>query len=100
MVAAMEETGPRRLIRVSAGGPWVRDDPNMNWLIKLVLPRDLATAFADIRGMEDTIRASGLNWTLVRASQLTDGPLTGHYRVAPDFTPRGGARSPTSSRPH
>ena len=92
MVAAMEETGPRRLICVSAGGPWVRDDPNVNWLIKLVLPRVLATTFADIRGMEDTIRASGLDWTLVRASQLTDGPLTRHYRVAPDFTSRGGRK--------
>ena len=92
MVAAMEETGPRRLICVSAGGPWVRDDPNMNLLIKLVLPRVLATTFADIRGMEGTMRASGLDWTLVRASQLTEGPLTGRYRVAPDFTPRGGRK--------
>jgi NAD(P)H-binding len=64
----------------------------MNWLTKLVLPRVLATTFADIRGMEDTIRAFGLDWTLVRASQLTDGPLTRHYRVAPDFTPRGGRK--------
>ena len=87
MVAAMEETGQRRLICVSAGGPWVRDDPNMNLLIKLVLPRVLATTFADIRGMEGTMRASGVDWTLVRASQLTNGPLTGRYRVAPGLHP-------------
>ena len=28
----------------------------------------------------------------MRASQLTDGTLTGRYRVAPDFTPRGGRK--------
>jgi uncharacterized protein YbjT (DUF2867 family) len=40
--------------------------------------------------MEDVIRASGLDWTLVRASRLTDRPGTGHYRVSPDYPPPGG----------
>jgi len=29
----------------------------------------------------EVLRASGLDWTIVRYPRLTDGPLTGHYRV-------------------
>ena len=40
--------------------------------------------------MEDVAAQSGLDWTMVRATRLTDGPATGRYRVAPDYPPRGG----------
>ena len=33
--------------------------------------------------MEVTVRQSGLDWTLVRPSRLTDGPATGLYRAGP-----------------
>ena len=61
-------------------------------MIKLILPRVLAKQFADVRDMESAIRASGLEWTLVRATQLTSGPLTGRYRVRPDYSPAGGRK--------
>jgi uncharacterized protein YbjT (DUF2867 family) len=32
--------------------------------------------------MEDVVRKSGLDWTIVRPPRLTDKPLTGTYRTA------------------
>jgi uncharacterized protein YbjT (DUF2867 family) len=92
VVAAMQKTGATRLVCVSAAGAYVTGDPNMSWLIKAVLPRVLAGQFADVRQMEDVIRASGLDWTLVRATRLVNRPGTGRYRVSPDYAPRGGGK--------
>ena len=91
-VAAMQKTGARRLVCVSAAGAYVTGDPNMGWLIKAVLPRVLAKQFADVRQMEDVIRASDLDWTLVRATRLINRPGTGRYRVSPDYSPPGGGK--------
>ena len=91
-VGAMRQTGARRLICVSAAGAFIAGDPNMSWLVKQVLPRVLAKQFADVRRMEDVIRESGLDWTLVRATRLVNGPGTGRYRVSPDHAPPGGGK--------
>jgi putative NADH-flavin reductase len=88
--AAMQKTGARRLVCVSAAGAYITGDPHTNWLVKAVLPRVLAKQFADTRQMEDVIRAADLDWTLVRASRLTNRPRTGRYRVSPDYPPSGG----------
>ena len=32
--------------------------------------------------MEEILRESGLDWTIVRPPRLTDKPLTGVYRIA------------------
>lgn len=91
-VAAMQKTGARRLVCVSAAGAYITGDPHMNWVVKAILPRVLAKQFADTRQMEDIIRASDLDWTLVRASRLTNRPGTGRYRASPDYTPQGGRK--------
>ncbi|HUA31159.1 MAG TPA: NAD(P)-binding oxidoreductase [Streptosporangiaceae bacterium] len=88
----MEKTGVRRLICVSAAGAFISGDPHMNRLVKIILPRVLATQFADTRRMEDLVGRSDLDWTMVRASRLTNGPATGRYRVSPDYPPRGGRK--------
>jgi len=56
----------------------------------MILPRVLAKPFADVREMEAAITASGLDWTLVRATRLVNSGATGRYRVRPDNPPRGG----------
>lgn len=91
-VAAMAKTEARRLVCVSAAGAYVAADPDRNWLTKVILPRVFAAQFADVRRMEEVVRESGLDWTLVRPSRLVNGPLTGRYRVAPDYAPRGGGK--------
>lgn len=90
IVAGMEKTGARRLICVSAAGAFIAADPHMNWLVKMILPRVFAKPFADTRRMEDVVGRSDLDWTMVRATRLTNGPRTGRYRVGPDYPPRGG----------
>src|SRR5579872_1381313 len=90
IVAGMEKTGARRLICVSAAGAFITGDPHMNRLVKTILPLAFAKPFADTRRMEDVVGRSGLDWTMVRATRLTNGPATGTYRVGPDFPPRGG----------
>lgn len=91
-VAAMRKTGARRLICVSAAGAFITADPRTSWLVKQILPRVLAKPFADVRRMEDAVRESDLDWTLVRATRLVNTPLTGRYRVAPDYPPAGGGK--------
>jgi putative NADH-flavin reductase len=38
--------------------------------------------YADLRRMEAIIKASSLDWTIIRPPQLTNGPVTGQYRTA------------------
>ena len=99
-VAAMEKAGTRRLICVSAAGAFIQGDPDTGAVIKFVLPRVLAKTFADVREMEAVISASDLDWTLVRATRLVNGPETGHYRVRPDFPPVGGGKIARSDVAH
>jgi putative NADH-flavin reductase len=92
MTSAMEKTGATRLICVSAAGAFVADDPDMGWLVKAILPRVLATTFADVREMERVVSGTSMDWTLVRASRLVNTAQTGRYRVRPDYTPAGGGK--------
>jgi putative NADH-flavin reductase len=56
-------------------------------LIGRMFFRDLV---ADADRMEETIRKSDLDWTLVRPPQLTNKPVTGRYRVQAGHLPRFG----------
>jgi uncharacterized protein YbjT (DUF2867 family) len=38
--------------------------------------------------MEAVVRASGLDWTIVRSPSFTDKPFTGHYRTRRDLNLR------------
>jgi putative NADH-flavin reductase len=38
--------------------------------------------YSDMARMEDVIRTSNLDWTIVRPPRLTDKAPTGHYRTA------------------
>jgi uncharacterized protein YbjT (DUF2867 family) len=47
---------------------------------------------ADQRAQERFLAASDLDYTVVRAPRLTDGPATGTYRVLPDALPSSSRR--------
>lgn len=55
-------------------------------LVKLALREH----YADLARMEDVLRESGLEWTVVRPPRLTDGPPSGRYRTAYGRNLRGG----------
>jgi uncharacterized protein YbjT (DUF2867 family) len=78
---AMVKHGVHRLICVSAAGAFIGEDPEANPLVKVILPRIFARPFADVREMERVVRASALDWTLVRPTRLVNGPGTGELRI-------------------
>lgn len=83
IVAAMEETGVRRLICVSAYG--VGDSRKRGCLYSALVWSILKPVFLDTEQQEEIVRTSSADWTLVRPSQLTDTPATGKYRVGLDL---------------
>jgi putative NADH-flavin reductase len=89
ITGAMEKSRARRLICVSAAGAFIREDPETNPLVKIILPRIFAKPFADVREMERVVRASALDWTLVRPTRLVSAPGTGQYRVSDRYPPPG-----------
>jgi putative NADH-flavin reductase len=92
IIAAMRRTGVRRLLTVSGS---IVDDagegPIMSHLVKPLARRTfLKNVCADMRRGEEVVRASGLDWTIMRPPRLTDKPATGRYRTALDRNlPRG-----------
>jgi putative NADH-flavin reductase len=85
IVQAMEKHGVRRLICESSLG--VGDSRGrLGIFYNLILvPLLLRGMFADKAAQEEIIRASTLDWVIVRPTSLTNGPRTGAYRVGPDI---------------
>ena len=79
IIRAMEEHGVRRLIYLSFVG--VRDSrAAVGFLLRYVAPIPLRHEIADHEAKEALVKASHLDWTIVRPPKLTNGPLTGRYR--------------------
>jgi putative NADH-flavin reductase len=93
IIEAMGKEGVRRLLVVSAAG-LVADRGDglfVRHVVKpMILQPLLRNGFADKRRCEDEVRASDLDWTIVRPPQLTDKEATGRYRMATDISLRGG----------
>ncbi len=104
IVRAMRATGVRRIVVVSAapigtvpspGRPKPpKHDPGdgffMRNLLGPLVKLALREHYADLARMEDVLRESDLEWTVVRPPRLTDGPPTGRYRTADGRNLRGG----------
>lgn len=91
IIKAMSGHGARRLLVVSSSGMVSEGDgPFTRIVVKPILKRVLRHVFADARRMEELVRGSDLDWTIVRAPRLTDGPRTGGYRMAVERNVRGG----------
>jgi putative NADH-flavin reductase len=85
IVRALEVTGTRRLITISAApvGPLAEDEPFLGRRILLPLIRAiLKDVYADLAGSEAELRRSALDWTAVRPGNLANRPFTGRYRRA------------------
>lgn len=81
IVDAMKRAGVRRLIVESAFG--AGDSAKEISFLDRLFVRGLLLrgAFKDKDVMEEYLETSGLEWTIVRPSRLTDGPKLGGYRV-------------------
>jgi uncharacterized protein YbjT (DUF2867 family) len=94
IVEAMRASGVRRLAVVSSTGaypyPNRRDTPFALRMFEPVITRTIGkTTYDDQRRMEEIVRASGLDWTIVRPSGLFDLPEPTNY-VAGEVDPIGG----------
>jgi putative NADH-flavin reductase len=80
-IRAMTARGVHRLVVLSAVG--VGTDGSGLPLAQRALRRLPAwrAICEDMERMEGDVMLSDLDWTIVRASALNDGPFTGHYRV-------------------
>jgi putative NADH-flavin reductase len=81
IVAAMKESGTRRLLVVSAMG--VADSArNSPWWYQLfVVPTFLRGIIADKKAMEKIVRESDMDWVIARPPILTHGTATGNVKV-------------------
>lgn len=104
ITAAMRAAGVRRIVVVSAAPVGTvpsparpvppRSDPGdgflMRHLLSPITKAAFGTSYADLAQMEDVLRASDLDWTVLRPPRLTNKPLTGSYRIAYDQNVRRG----------
>ncbi|MER6509699.1 SDR family oxidoreductase [Nonomuraea sp. NPDC001636] len=93
ILQAMARVPARRVLLVSAAGMVADagDGPFTRYVLKpLILRPLLKNSYTDLAESERLLRASGLDWTIVRPSRLLDGGPTGRYRTALDLNLRGG----------
>lgn len=80
IIQAMHDHGVRRLVCQSTLGAhesW----SNLNFIWKhIMFGLLLRPVFLDHERQEDLVRASGLDWTLVRPGAFIDGPAQGSFR--------------------
>lgn len=80
IITAMKQTGVQRLMVVSAmgvGESW----ETLSFINKFFFAAVLKSAREDHEAQERLVKNSGLNWTIIRPSSLTDTPRTGTYLV-------------------
>lgn len=88
VMEGMKKTGVRRLIVVSVLGAHETSQQSGFVFHRIARPlmRTLASTmhhiiFVDKERMEDAVRQTDLDWTLVRAPRLGEGPFTGKWRT-------------------
>ena len=81
-----------------------RHDPGDGFIMRQAGVRIAKTLFGkvydDLARMEDLLRESGLDWTVLRPPQLTGKPFTGRYRTAVGRNVRGGRSIPRADVAH
>ncbi|HQT65675.1 MAG: flavin reductase [Acidocella sp. 20-57-95] len=92
LVTAMTRNGVRRLVCISALG--VGDSRGHGGFVfdRLFQPLLLSRAYKDKNGQEAAIRASSLDWIVVRPAMLTDDPARGKVRAVTNLAGVNGGK--------
>lgn len=85
LIDAMQAKRVRRLIAVTGAGAGDSRGRNGFGYDYVLYPLLLARIYADKDIAETMIRASGLDWTIVRPGILKNGDKTGNYLALPDM---------------
>jgi len=86
LLQAMNKTGVKRLICVTGIGAGDSKGHGGFLYDCIFLPLLLKPIYADKDRQESLIKASDVDWTIVRPGFLTNGPLTKNYRKLTDMT--------------
>ena len=86
LVRAMRSQGVRRLIAITGMGAGDSKGHGGFLYDRLFNPLMLRKVYEDKDRQEDIVRASDLDWTLVRPSVLNDKPLRGNIQVLTDLS--------------
>ncbi|MDO3399185.1 SDR family oxidoreductase [Mycolicibacterium neoaurum] len=92
VLAVMTEQNIRRIVvnsSMGAGDDWNRISPFARFFVNI---SNIKAGFVDHNGVDEVVRASGTDWTLVRAVALTDKPAGGPVRAAVRGTDKPGSR--------
>lgn len=81
LIQAMQKLGVKRLIVESSLGVGDSREQLKGFYKWFWLPLLMKNIFADKEIQEALVRASGLDWVIVRPAILTDGPSTSHYQA-------------------
>ena len=93
-VAAMQTAGVHRLLIVGVAALFP-DIGMFGRMLRNTLLRNVANDSAE---MERIVKATSLDWMIIRPPRLTNGPRTEHYGVAVDHLPNGAGGNATVSR--
>jgi putative NADH-flavin reductase len=96
IVRAMQRHGPRRLLCLSTIGIGETRSLLSPLYRYVLVPTLLRRTFAEHARQEAVVRASNLDWTIVRAGVLTDGARTGRFEHG--FAPSDRSREIKISR--
>jgi putative NADH-flavin reductase len=84
ILQGLKESGGKRAFFISASALDV--NPLVPFYfrlaVKYILQKLLKHMYADQRLMEELVKSSGTNWTVIRPPRLTDDAPTGKYRIA------------------
>lgn len=86
VIKAMQASGVSRLVAISPSA--VAISPRATLARKIALRffihKLMRNPFLDVERMEDELRRTDLNWSLIRTAPVRDWPATGRYEAVPD----------------
>ena len=85
LVAAMTRSGVRRLVCITGMGAGDSRGHGGFLYDRLILPLLLRNVYKDKERQEDAIRASSLDWIIVRPGVLNDEPARGNVRAVTEL---------------
>jgi putative NADH-flavin reductase len=84
LIQAMKNMEVKRAFFISASA--VEISPVLPFYVrfaaKYILQKLLKHMYADLLRMEELVKESGFNWTVIRPPRLTDNAATGNYRFS------------------
>lgn len=88
IIAAAKTAGVQRFVYQSALGVGESRYAVRGTVLGLMIPLMLKKAYEDHAVDEQALRDSGLAWTIVRPTLLSNGPATGRWRSGPEVKDR------------